>query len=260
MSKLKENVSWTGLRGKTLWDWLELLIIPGVLAFGLLWFDLAENERVRKAEEKRAEIQLNVEDQRAKESALQLYLDRMTALLLERHLRTSDRNDEVRSVARARTLTVLSQLDGKRKGYLLRFLYESGLISVSNPIITLGGGILGETTVNETVLSRADLTGAELSRVFLTEGYLTRVHLIGADLHGSHLDKANLIAADLREANMTGASLKGTKLFGADLRGAKLNGANLSEANLRGAKVTSEQLATVKSLTGAIMPDGSKHE
>jgi len=260
MSKFQQDVSWTGFRGKTLWDWLELFIIPGVLAFGLLWFDLAENERARKAEQKRAETQLNVEDQRAKESALQLYLDRMTALLLERHLRTSERNDEVRSVARARTLTVLSQLDGKRKGFLLRFLYESGLISVSKPIITLGGGILGETTVNETVLSRADLTGAELSRVFLTEGYLTRVHLIGADLHGSHLDKANLIGADLREANLTGASLKGAKLSSADLRGAKLNGANLSEANLRSAKITSEQLANVKSLTGATMPDGTKHD
>ncbi len=142
MSSLKENVSWTGFHGKTLWNWLELLIIPGVLAFGLLWFDLAENERARKAEQKRAETQLNVEDNRAKESALQLYLDRMTALLLEINLRTSERNDEVRSVARARTLTVLSQLDGKRKGFLLRFLYESGLISTAKPIITLGGSIL----------------------------------------------------------------------------------------------------------------------
>ena len=140
MSELKENLSWTGFRGKTLWDWLELFIIPSVLTFGLLWFDLAENERAREAEEQRAKSQLKVEEQRAKESALQLYLDRMTELLLERKLGTSERNNEVRSVARARTLTVLSQLDGRRKGFLLRFLYESGLISASNPIITLGGG------------------------------------------------------------------------------------------------------------------------
>jgi uncharacterized protein YjbI with pentapeptide repeats len=51
---------------------------------------------------------------------------------------------------------------------------------------------------------------------------------------------------------------------------ANLNGANLSEANLRGAdlikallrraKVTPEQLAQTKSLKGATLPDGTKHE
>ena len=40
-------------------------------------------------------------------------------------------------------LAISPELDGKRKGFLLRFLYESGLISVSKPIITLGGSILG---------------------------------------------------------------------------------------------------------------------
>jgi len=260
MAKLNGNLSWTGLRGKTLWNWLELFIIPSVLTFALLWFNLSENERARNAEDQRALNQLKIEEERAKESALQLYLDRMTELLLERKLRTSERDDEVRSVARARTLTVLSQLDGRRKGFLLRFLYESGLISVSTRIITLGGAILGEATASETVLSRADLTGAELSRVFLSEAYLTRVHLIGADLHGSHLSKANLVSADLRGANLTGANLKGAQLSGADLRGAELNGADLSEANLRIAKVTPEQLANVKSLAGATMPDGTKHD
>ncbi len=260
MSKLREDTAWTGFRGKTLWDWLELLIIPAVLTFGVLALNLAENERSRKAEKERAETQLKVEEQRAKESTLQSYLDRMTALLVEGKLRTSERDDEVRSVARARTLTALSQLDGRRKGFVLRFLYESELISVSNPIITLGGAILGEPAVSETVLSRADLNGAKLNHVFLEDAYLTRVHLIGADLRGSHLKGVNLIGADLREADLTGANLRGARLFGADLRGVKLDRADLSEADLRNAKVTPQQLASVKALSGATMPDGTKHE
>lgn len=260
MAKLKEDTSWTGFRGKTLWNWLELLIIPAVLTFGVLALNLAENERSRKAEKERAETQLKVEEHRANESTLQSYLDRMAELLVEGKLRTSERDDEVRSVARAWTLTALSQLDGRRKGFVLRFLYESGLISVSNPIITLGGAILGDPGVSETVLSRADLNDAKLNHVFLENAYLTRVHLIGADLRGSHLKGVNLNSADLREADVTGANLGGARLLNADLRGAKLDGVDLSEADLRNAKITPQQLKSVKSLRGATMSDGTKHD
>ena len=260
MTGPKETSGASRLKEKTLWDWLELLIIPGVLTFGLVWFDIAENERTRKAVAKRAEIELDVARQQSRESALQMYLDKMSNLLLEHGLKTSARRDEVRSLARARTLTVLSQLDGRRKGYLLRFLYEAGLIGARAPVITLGGGILGESAVEETVLSRADLTDAMLSRVFLSGAYLTRVHLIRADLHSSNLDKANLSGADLRDANLTGASLKDAKLASADLRGAVLAGANFSGADLRAAKVSPGQLAQVKSLAGAILPDGSRQD
>ncbi|WDE13726.1 pentapeptide repeat-containing protein [Thalassomonas haliotis] len=261
MAKVNENSSTggkAGLRDKTLWDWLDLLVIPAVLTFGLLWFDLAESERTRNAVAKRAEIELDVARGQARERALQMYLDKMSTLLLEHGLKTSARRDEVRSLARARTLTVLSQLDGRRKGYLLRFLYEAGLISAADPVLTLGGGILGESSVDETVLSRADLTGAVLSRLFLSGGYLTRVHLIAADLHGSNLNKANLVGTDLRDADISNASLKGAKLANADLRGANLKGADFSRANLRGAKVTAGQLSQVKSLAGATLPDGSQ--
>lgn len=45
----------------------------------------------------------------------------------------------------------------------------------------------------------------------------------------------------------------------ADLHSAKLGNADLSEADLIGAKVTDEQLKTVKSLNGTVMPNGLNH-
>jgi uncharacterized protein YjbI with pentapeptide repeats len=47
----------------------------------------------------------------------------------------------------------------------------------------------------------------------------------------------------------------GANLCEADLRGTDLCGANLSGANLRGAK-----LGQAKSLAGATMPDGARHD
>ena len=65
----------------------------------------------------------------------------------------------------------------------------------------------------------------------------------------ANLNKVNFSQADLGEADLREA----------DLRLADLRGANLYKANLSGAIVATEQLDQAQSLTGAIMPDGSKH-
>ncbi len=183
----------------------------------------------------------------------------MVELLLEKDLLASSPGSEVRTIARARTLTVLLQLDGVRKGSLIRFLWESELILGPGPVILLGDAIL-RGSKGEIVMGQADLTDAQLNRVFLTEVNLTRVTLNGADLRGSFLRDANLNGASLRGADLRGTTLIGAKLLGADLIGADLRGANLSGADLRGANVTDEQLAEVGSLELAMMPDGTRHE
>ncbi len=224
--------SWTGLadytkpsdlyvRGKTLWNWLELLIIPAVLAGGAMWFSSAE----RKAERE-------IADDRLREAALQAYLDRMTDLLLKENLRASGKDDEVRAVARARTLTTLRQLAGSRKGTLLRFLYEADLIERDGAIIGLKAADL----------SGADLRGADLSGANLSEADLREAKLSGAILWGSNLTKADLSEAELREANLRGAELQEANLSGADLSGAKLRGAKLSIAELVGAGLSGAKL------------------
>ena len=61
------SATWTGfgdyalpngdfVRGKTLWDWLELLIIPLVLAIGAFYLQRSERAVERKAAEDRARL------------------------------------------------------------------------------------------------------------------------------------------------------------------------------------------------------------
>jgi len=127
---------------KTLWDWLDLLLVPLVLAIGGFFLNRSENRyalklqerreaEARKIEEQRIQEAHNLEEQRAQEAGLNAYLDQMTQLLLDNNnkLRASKAGDEVRSVARARTLTVLRVLDGARKATVLQFLYEAKLIT-----------------------------------------------------------------------------------------------------------------------------------
>jgi predicted YcjX-like family ATPase len=60
--------------------------------------------------------------------AMSAYLDQMSSLLLERDLRESEEDSEVRTLARARTLAVLSGLDRRRKTAVMHFLVEEALI------------------------------------------------------------------------------------------------------------------------------------
>jgi flagellar basal body-associated protein FliL len=122
-----------GFRGKTVWDWMALLIVPlALVVIGLLFTMLQdarqqeiEGERAQQAqkiENQRAKAERELAEQRAQDEALQAYLDQMSTLMLEKDLRESAKDSEVRTLARARTLTVLSRLDSTRKKRLLQFL------------------------------------------------------------------------------------------------------------------------------------------
>lgn len=204
-------------RGKTLWDVLELLIVPIILAVGALFF----NQQARQNEEKIAE-------DHNREEALQKYLDKMTELLIDEDLRQSPEGSECRSVARSRTLTTLRTLDGTRKGLLLRFLYESKLLDKGKAIIRLKDVDLSGADLGFAHLNEADLYGADLYRADLSGAHLNR-----ADLRKADLSEANLLLADLSDANLAEAILDKADLSGAHLNGADLRMADLSGVDLR---------------------------
>jgi hypothetical protein len=233
---------WTGLPKKTLWDWLSLLIIPAVLAGVGLWFNSQQREQ-----------ELQTADRRAQDEALQAYLDQMSAMLIpdkeQPSLYDEQPPDSLKTVARARTLTVLPRLNGAGKQHVVQFLYEAGVIGKRRTIVDLGG----EPDLSSVNLRwGADLRGASLSRA-----NLNGANLGGVNLSEANLDKSYLMATHLSRADLSGADLSGANLSGADLSGARLQGAYLVQADLsEAAGWTAEQLDQAKSLKGATMPDG----
>ena len=204
----------TGFVGKTLWDWLGLLAalaIPVVVGFGAAWF-AAQQGKVSDRE--------NTDNQR--ETALQAYIDKMSELLLEKQLRTSQPEDEVRTIARVRTITLLFQLDARRIGYVFAFLREAGLMSTkpNSSIVNL----------SQANLTKINLSQAKLIRADLSEANLWYANLSGADLGGANLSKAFLYQANLNETTLYQADLSGANLIDANLSGAFLSEANLSGA------------------------------
>jgi uncharacterized protein YjbI with pentapeptide repeats len=279
----------TGFRGKTLWDLLGLLIVPVVIALAGWYLSEVSRQNQQKIEDQRAEAQQQIEIDRAKaqqeietdraqQTILQSYMQDMTTLLLDKGLARSEPGDpnylQLRRIARSSTISAVRQLDGKRKGILLGFLYESNLISHSdyqfpgsnykspnNPIIALSGADLSGADLSLGALNGTDLTLVNLSGADLSYSNVGSAVLNGADLTGSTLKDTHLRNTDLSGANLSGADLRDTNLSGVDLRDAEMGwfwgGANLSGANLRDAEGwTNEQLAEAESLVGATLPNG----
>ena len=100
-------------------------------------------------------------------------------------LRQSKEGDETRTLARARTLTVLRRLKRERKARVVQFLYEAGLIAKCRPMVDLAGADLSEAYLLMADLSQADLIKANLSEAYLNPANLSEANLIGADLSGA---------------------------------------------------------------------------
>lgn len=124
-----------GFRGMTVRDWLDLLIVPVILALfagfftttQALWQTWAEDARQQALTDQTAEIQRYIEQYRVQEAALQDYLDLMTNLLINNDLRSAaEENPEVSAIARTQTLTTLRKMDPQGKRTVVLFLSDAG--------------------------------------------------------------------------------------------------------------------------------------
>src|SRR6266480_1504349 len=82
--------------GKTLWDWLQLIIIPVVLAIGGFWFNQVQTSREEKATERRAQVDHEIALDNQREARLQEYFDKMSELVFSHGLLQSKEGDPAR--------------------------------------------------------------------------------------------------------------------------------------------------------------------
>jgi uncharacterized protein YjbI with pentapeptide repeats len=280
----------TGFEAKTLWDWMELLIIPLFLAGGAFFLNRSESAVDRRIADERAKLERKLATERQQDVALQAYLDGMAELLLKEKLLEA-KNEKVLNVARVQTLTVMRGLNAARNGIVLRFLRDIGLAGNQASHLFAGANLEGvklmRANLQGTLLISANLEHANLRRAVLLHANLQHARLEGANLEhailtGAHLEDAMLTCARLKSAHLEGthlerAVLRGARLesallrdakldaailmdahleramlTGASLKGANLENANLEDANLRGANLENAYLKNAN-LRGAIV-------
>lgn len=263
----KDGWTWTGIgpapekeSGKTLWDMVQLLILPAILAFGGTWYSNQQSTAAEHQNEIRAHNQV-----------LNDYVSQISDLMLNHGLLPTTNSQpacasrvgpapavarspgsaQSSAIARARTLAALGQLDPDQDAIVLRFLIESGLIpTVDLSVVNLEG-------VN---LEGVDLCGADLRYAWLDKG----ADFSWTNFEATQFDQAHLDGTDLSNADLRGAIMPRADLSGADLTRANLAPAMPASAasvtatpppvQVTPAAVTAARLAPVKPTPTSMVP------
>ncbi|UJR14394.1 hypothetical protein I4U23_001391 [Adineta vaga] len=202
------------------------------------------------AEEHEQNLALTIDEQR--NNQLVAYINYISELLLAQNFSLSKQT--LISIIHPKTLATLRQLDETRKVYLLRFLHESELITKKTPVrlslnsanfshIHLGTpGIL--TNMRQTSFESANLNNCSLTHIQFSYSDFTETQLIGASFIRVYFDYANLTRAFLQYTNFDEASI--------------VSKADFTAANLTGANISENLIKTAGSISGAILPNGTK--
>ena len=243
---------------KTAWDFLQLLVVPAILVVIALAFNAAQASRQEKQEKLRIREDRALAAEARRDAVLDAYLDKMSGLMLNGGLLDAKPGSAVSQVARTATLATVRRLDGSRKGAVVRFLYEAGLLRIccwgnwygSEPVVDLTGADLRAADLTNAIFwslserESADQVGRERDFVAL-RGDLRGAKFDHADLYGVHFTGTTQevwfrAAASLQGASFDGAAISDTRLSETDLRGASFKGVEFSQVNfnnsdLRGA-------------------------
>jgi Pentapeptide repeats (8 copies) len=163
----KRGINW-GFTDKSFWDrflflWALLSAFGAIAIPFVIWNYTQQQAQLSiAASERQHQTDLQIAQDQERETTLKTYLDDMSGLLLNYNLRKSKSRDEVRQLARERTLTTLRRLDADRNMIVLQFLQDAHLIGEHNAVIDLSG----------TNLSGVDLSGTNL-------GGALQLHFLG---------------------------------------------------------------------------------
>ncbi len=188
--------AWSGVRGKTAWDWIALMLVPSMVGFGTFLISAA---------------QTRVEENRQQEVAMQQYFDRISHLLLSE----GGLSREKSAVGRAHTVAILSLVSGERAGRVLVFLDEVGVMELF--VNNLENQNFDGAELKDFDLHRMDFEGSSFRDADLEDSDLSRTDFEDTNLRGADLDGVDFSRADFEGANLKDATLVGTDFRGADL-------------------------------------------
>ena len=245
-------IRFSGEKERSGWDWADLLLkvsVP-VLILGLSTaYSIISSSRQEKLAIADKERQEKSAREQRETDAITGFIKGMQPLLLDKDLKKSASDAEVRGVAKGLTLAALSQVqDPDKKRLIVRFLLDSGLNTKPGNIFSLSEANLRGANLEGVNLNGTNLSGTnyseEVAFIMRSKGIMRSKDIIilgflgGADLSEANLRGADLIKANISEANLGGADLSKANLSGANLRGADLSGANFWKANLSGANLS----------------------
>lgn len=156
-----------------------------------------------------------------------------------------DGNERISLVIRTKTLHALRQLDPARKLILLQLLIDSGIQHRIN---------ISHTDFSALVFPPGSFYNQlQLIEIIARNISFKNVYLYQSNFSFSILDDSLFLNSNCSHADFSYTSLQRTDWTNTDVTQAIFN-----YTNLHGAVISNEQLTTVRSLQGAILPNGTR--
>lgn len=221
-----------GFYYRTLWDWLELLIIPIVLAIGGWLFSSADKDSA-----------LRIEQSNQRQNILNSFIEKISNLVVVENFKNPEKNSDIVQITRALITSTCRQLDPDRKAEALQVIYELHLID-KNPIVNLFG-----VNFDKINLEHAPLVESEIKGAYFRKGCFKNANLQGSIFLGSNFSKADFRGANLTNTDFSETTLDGANFSCCDLRLTNINTLiSCTHANFKHAKLTDEQKASLNSI------------
>jgi uncharacterized protein YjbI with pentapeptide repeats len=228
---------WTGFLGRTLWDWMKLLIVPIILALGSLLLTQMErlnSARAQQLDRERLQLDRELAQEQQITRLLTQAIDQLGSEKVENRLGAIYALERISRESEVDHWPIMEILATYVRQRAPRRLEEDG------------GPAEESTTPTYDELPAPDIQAILTILRRRTRHYghgepepldLRLTDLSGADLRGVHLEGAELEGTVLRGANLRDAILSGANLRRTDLRMALLHRANLAEVDLSEARL-----------------------
>lgn len=212
---------------KTLWDWLDLLIIPASIGLiGWLYKDYEKSKDEKKEQEnKYSEI-------------LESYFKAISDLITKENLLDINNNNTSKKIARSRTILAIENLDGERKGQVLQFLFELDLIDTNK--IDLLGANLANIQCDGIVLKNLTINGVHFGNSSFENSFLENCKFIACDFSNS-----TFLGASFQNVDFSYSKLNNCNFQYIDLTTLNLEGVELHRANISNSKILQNQLDNI---------------
>ncbi|CAF0956175.1 unnamed protein product [Rotaria sordida] len=250
------------MRLKDILKVIGVLLVPLMLGLATLMLTIQNTTDAKENRKKDLDIAQRereqtgyLADEERQDNRLAEYLNDISTLMFS--------NQTLDPLLRAKTLSVLRQVDVKRKREIILFLYEAKLIRTD---INSGIPIVSLEDVN---LDNVDFNDLRSPYTQLTSNFYYHTHMAlrGVSLRNASFQRRTLYRSDFAQTDCTHADFSSVDLLDVDFSYAKLvecnfenarfDSTNLQNANLSQSNITDEQLATALTYQGAILPNGT---
>ena len=213
------------VRHKTLWDLLQVLAIPAIIAVGAAFFEQSYKQ-----------LEKLFQDERLSESRVREYMKSLQDLTLGYDLSNSNSSKRARAIVQVNTRHTIKILDGPWLGSIIDLLdtYGLDLVTRNNPILDLSGLRFNKADLNNRKLVNMNLTNVNMPDSDWSHADCKDISLDFADLSHAKMEKAEFNDCSFISADLSSAELRGAKFFECNMDKVIFHNADLRKATFPG--------------------------